>query len=625
MASRGQFILATLALATLGACTGPNEVRMADPRTGVVAICRIEPSSTPKPDTILAAVTQTDPCVQELAYYGFQDEEATPARFARPVWDINHVLSYGQSLSCGWDGWPVLTRQPRHDNLMLGESVHAANPDGPHWRPVGEPGFRPLIATIQPAASLQVLQDGMPEPGACALGETILESALTEWRARSLSSKQASIGHHRLLASSCGVGGQSIEALSPQAQPNLFQRLRDCCDIARRTAEAGNQTYGVVAVAFLQGEANTLAGQDPISMASDYKRNFIDLCKAIRSDTRQETVPIIFTYQTGGAYATDNNTIPQAQLELALQLEGVVMVSPVYHLPHTPSGHLDANGYRWLGAQFGKIMHAVIDQNREFRPTHPLRAICEANILTLEFHVPVPPLRWGDPYPGNPTATVSNKGFTVSDRTGPIPIASVDIDSDCTLRIVLARSPVDLCKVSYASVVTGGRGCLHDGDSSLSVGKYTIDETVSTGFQAPAPNLENRHYTLQNWCVAFSDLQSMTSQNEISDQSLVPGRAMPLFRCSLSKIRNELNPNRARPSNRAAFPKAQLSNSNEVANRDVLAPANLPQGVPQLGFKANARPAAATHNVSVQQTTLAQHGPHSSMGATLKSYHEQNV
>jgi hypothetical protein len=72
----GQFILGILTLTTLGACGGPNEVRMADPRTGVVAICRIEPSTAPKPDTILAAVTQTDPCVQELTYYGFQDEEA---------------------------------------------------------------------------------------------------------------------------------------------------------------------------------------------------------------------------------------------------------------------------------------------------------------------------------------------------------------------------------------------------------------------------------------------------------------------------------------------------------------------------------------------------------------------
>ncbi len=49
---------------------------MADPRTGVVAICRPGQSDIAMPDSILATVTQADPCVMELTYYGFQDEEA---------------------------------------------------------------------------------------------------------------------------------------------------------------------------------------------------------------------------------------------------------------------------------------------------------------------------------------------------------------------------------------------------------------------------------------------------------------------------------------------------------------------------------------------------------------------
>ena len=69
-------MLSSLAMIALAGCTKPAEIRMADPRTGVVAICRPTQSDAPKPETILAAVTQTDPCVQELAYYGFQDEDA---------------------------------------------------------------------------------------------------------------------------------------------------------------------------------------------------------------------------------------------------------------------------------------------------------------------------------------------------------------------------------------------------------------------------------------------------------------------------------------------------------------------------------------------------------------------
>lgn len=62
-------------MSALIGCSKSAEIRMADPRTGVVAICRAPQSDAPRPDTILAAVTQTDPCVQELTYYGFQDEE----------------------------------------------------------------------------------------------------------------------------------------------------------------------------------------------------------------------------------------------------------------------------------------------------------------------------------------------------------------------------------------------------------------------------------------------------------------------------------------------------------------------------------------------------------------------
>jgi hypothetical protein len=73
----GRSLCVLLAASSITSCApGPKEVRMADPRTGVVAICRPGQSDIAKPDSILAAVIQADPCVEELSYYGFQDEEA---------------------------------------------------------------------------------------------------------------------------------------------------------------------------------------------------------------------------------------------------------------------------------------------------------------------------------------------------------------------------------------------------------------------------------------------------------------------------------------------------------------------------------------------------------------------
>ena len=70
-------------------------------------------------------------------------------RVARPVFGVNHVIAYGQSLSSGWEGWPALSVVPRHDSLMLGRSVRPVDENLPCWEPVGGAAFHPLVATVQ--------------------------------------------------------------------------------------------------------------------------------------------------------------------------------------------------------------------------------------------------------------------------------------------------------------------------------------------------------------------------------------------------------------------------------------------------------------------------------------------
>jgi hypothetical protein len=432
----------------------------------------------------------------------------TPQTLTRPNCGINHVLAYGQSLSCGWDGWPLLTLTPRHDSLMLGESVHPRSHESPDWQPMGAPRFHPLVAIAQIPGTAELLQAGQPGPDKIVVGETILETALNEWRGRALSSGHATIGRNRLLASSCGVGGRSIEDLSPQASPNLFKRLRLCAEAARKAANAVGQSYGITAMLFLQGESNNLAIDGASNDPSYYTAIFRDLCQEFRAlsatTASQPTVPVIFTYQTGGAYATASNPIPQAQLDIALEVPSIVLVSPVYYLPHTPSGHLDANGYRWLGAQFGKIMHRVLDCGEIFRPTHPIHAWCEGPRITIAFHVPSPPLAWGHPIPGNPSAAIPNRGFVVHDDLGEVPIISVELTGPETIRIELSRPPSGQAVLAYASAATGGRGCLHDSDSDQAATRYTIVPRGDSGFQTTAPEFEGKPYELRNWCAAFT-------------------------------------------------------------------------------------------------------------------------
>lgn len=64
-------LLATVFI--MAGCARFKEVRMVDPRTGVVAACQSERYNLL---TTNAAVQEVNACIQELTYYGFQDEAA---------------------------------------------------------------------------------------------------------------------------------------------------------------------------------------------------------------------------------------------------------------------------------------------------------------------------------------------------------------------------------------------------------------------------------------------------------------------------------------------------------------------------------------------------------------------
>ncbi len=429
---------------------------------------------------------------------------------ARPDRDINHVLAYGQSLSVGYEGWPALSTSQPHDSLMLGDCVRPLRDDAPEWQPVGAPAFRPLRATVQNLGTGALLTDAdvaaLP-PGSAMLGETVLEGALNFWRGRQLAAG-AEPGRQRLLASSCGTGGRTLEALSKGASPELFNRLRACVRLASSVAAENKASYGITAVLFLQGESNNWGLDGSAAEVADYKALLQVFRRDVFSDlsagiTLQPAPPSLFLYQTGGAYASETQSVPQAQLEFALETPGCFLVAPSY--PVTEKfGHLDANGYRWLGVQFGKVLHRVLTLGQDWRPLHPRRADFSGDAVLVDFHVPVPPLRWGRPIVGHGFVDPHDRGFTVIDAAGTVPIARVDIVGPASVRLALARPANGAAILRYADRQHGGRGALHDSDADSGPDCYAYDPGIGHYPDADIPELVGRPYPLMNWCVAFS-------------------------------------------------------------------------------------------------------------------------
>jgi hypothetical protein len=437
---------------------------------------------------------------------------AAGQRLARPVFGINHIIAYGQSLASGWEGWPALSLTPRHDSLMLGGSVRPAEENAPHWRPVGQAALQPLAATVQDVGTGALLtpeQVAALPPGNVALGETVLEAAVNAWRTGLQDMPEFVANGRRLLASSCGVGGRRLEQLSKGAQPELFNRLRECATLARRTAAARGLGYGVVALLFLQGEHNNRGIEGGTSDRAEYKamlqQFYCDFVTDIATGIAgQSAPPAMFLHQTGGAYSTDENAIPQAQLEAALELPGCYLAAPAYPVT-SKGGHLDANGYRWLGAQFGKVMHRVLSLGEDWKPLHPRWTALDGCRLLVHFHVPAPPLAWGRPFDEHTAVAPADRGFTVVDAAGVVPIAVVELADASSVRITLARPPGPEALLRYADRSRhGGRGALHDSDATVSEDRYAYDPGSGHYASANLPDLVGRPYPLMNWCVAFT-------------------------------------------------------------------------------------------------------------------------
>ncbi len=395
-------------------------------------------------------------------------------------WDINHVIAYGQSLSTGWDGLPLLDTAPVADCLMLGDSVRPAEEAAPRFVPVGRTAFRPLAATAQGT-----------------LGATVVESALGHWRRRM---GAAEVAEGWLLGSACGVGGRTIEQLSRGAVPDLFNRLRDCVRRAAQAAEAAGLSYGVAALLLLQGESN-VAGAGTHDRG-EYKARLHRLLDDIAAELGR--LPPVLIGQTSGAYAEDGMGVPQAQLELALERPGVFLAAPTYPYPEQ-HGHPDANGQRWLGAQLGKVLHRVTTPGGTWRPLHPLSVEFLGETLLVRFHVPCPPLALGLPFVGLGRAAIADAGFTLADAAGTVPLAAVALEGADTVRLTLARQPLPrMLTLRYADRGHAGRGALHDSDPARADDRFVATFPTAGYPAADAAALDGTAYALVNWCVAFA-------------------------------------------------------------------------------------------------------------------------
>ena len=93
---------------------------------------------------------------------------------------------------------------------------------------------------------------------------------------------------------------------------------------------------------------------------------------------------------TNHAYISD---ITRAQWQAANDNQNIYLVGPSYMYSHVPDMvHLTTEGNRWHGEQFAKVISSI-ESGQGWRPLEPDSITINGRVVTLELHVPVPPLQ----------------------------------------------------------------------------------------------------------------------------------------------------------------------------------------------------------------------------------------
>ena len=438
------------------------------------------------------------------------------SQVARPIWEYNHILQYGQSLSTDFEGYPALSKVARLGNMMFGNSPRPASRANPEYLPVGGSAvLTPMKSVVQDSSTgATILTDdqvsALPE-GSSNEGEASVVGMTNFAKLLHNQSKQVDNDTSKVfIASSCGVNGQTIEQLSKGHATGRWNRLTQAASKVKAIAVADSKSYGIIGVNFIQGEFNYSTNWGGVDTKDAYKAKMATLYSDIESDvwqanSGQTQPPLFMTYQTGASYTNDANdlAIGMAQWEMSKERKNWVLATPVYQFPDK-GGHLTANSYRWMGKQFAKVWHKVVYLGQGWKPLSPINVVHRSDEMLVTFHVPCPPLVFDKPYVGRTATDYADKGFTVLDNNGRVDITSVQIVSDCVVKLKLSRSPVGIPKLRYADkTYHNGNGCLRDSDATICDDIY--EYTAGSGQYADEniPSLVGKPYPLYNWCIAF--------------------------------------------------------------------------------------------------------------------------
>ncbi len=424
-----------------------------------------------------------------LAAFSVQAAAARPETGANIPWDWSGVIGTGQSLAVGEKGRPVLsTNQPYHNlKLSTGHLPWPIDPNDTNLTmvPLVEPIGR--HSTSYPSSWPDNIAGETPHS---AMGNeiTALVRAASD---RDFISVHGEVGENgqcmiylKKNAVQQGVNGRSYEAAMIETKA------------ITRLAKAAGKTYGVGAIIVTHGECD--AGNE--NYESDLYQLWSDYNTDLPAITGQkQKVQMIVSQQNS---CSDRSASTLAQWKVGVDHPADIACSgPKYQYPSAEGVHLTTEGYQQLGEKYGQIYYERVILGRDWQPLQPTTVERNGAVITVHYHVPVPPLVWDTTFEA-PHPSIegwkSGKGFEMNTASGEkVAITSVAISGDAVV-ITCASDPGPGARVGYAMIGEKPRmaapfkgtfhwGLLRDSDPFTGTVTGKTQPNYSVAFEMPVP------------------------------------------------------------------------------------------------------------------------------------------
>lgn len=453
----------------------------------------------------------------------------TTGTIAKPNFDWVGVVGSGQSLSVGFTPANTAMGKAYYNNLMLQQGATSfpgtisGGTGGNPGVPVPGSSDKPWDSTMSDLKAVPLVEpvravgSGYPRPYPINIYGETHHSAMAREITHFVQSTDASADYitaHTVV----GESGMGITAL-------IKQTGSDITDVGRayaatifeagafsRIAKAAGKTYGVGVVVMTHGETDAMPynadyGKQLIQLLADYNADI----SAITGQTYK--IPMYINQQHGcpnnsickgstsgkGARADVNNI--EWQLGVTNK-DDFVCTGPKYQYQANSNGdglHISVQGAEMLGEKTAQVFYQRAILGNDWQPLMPIGVeVTNSTVVTVHFHVPVPPLVWDTTFDAPAITEWKNgKGFELRSDTANITIASVALSGNDVQITASSALPTSGLHVGYAISNQGVQlsnhskavrwGMLRDSDTFAGVTTTLANQNYSVSFDIPAP------------------------------------------------------------------------------------------------------------------------------------------